>query len=88
MKFTKREHKWYLLFREQWYEALKSVDKQEGILTKEWGNLLENNIPKTDRFSSLIDKIASFHEEMEEADERQAQNMLLSIWQQYEADMK
>jgi len=82
---NKEEAAWLGVFEKQWQDTLKSVSKQEGILASGWEQLIKEQPEKSEKLSGFIEEITTVLPEMEEADENKEQNILLTIWQQYEA---
>jgi len=82
---NKEEAAWLNAFEKQWQDTLKSVSKQEGILASGWEQLIKDQPENSKKLSGFIEKITTFLPEMKKADEKKEQNILLTIWQQYEA---
>src|SRR5699024_6850113 len=82
---NKEEAAWLGVFEKQWQDTLKSVSKQEGILASGWEQLIKEQPENSEKLSGFIEEITTVLPEMEKADENKEQNILLTIWQQYEA---
>src|SRR5699024_9828948 len=82
---NKEEDAWLGVFEKQWQDTLKSVSKQEGILASGWEQLIKEQTENSEKLSGFIEEITTVLPEMEKADENKEQNILLTIWQQYEA---
>lgn len=78
------EDEWLQAFEENWHEALGSLENEEIFIVDEWEGLVENYPNETDRLSSLKESITRFLDEMEQAEGSKAQNILLTLWYQYD----
>lgn len=84
VEFTEKEIAWLGDFQAQWEDTLESVSKQEEISAKDWENLVEKQPQDSEKLSDLVEKVTALLTDMEQADEMEAQNLLLTILQQYD----
>lgn len=80
LELSQVEQEWFQSFREQWDDALTSLDNEEGLSSTDWKDIISNYPKKSDLAPSLFDKISN----LEKENGMEAQVILLNLWNDYE----